>query len=295
MKRMNLLAEIASGLGEWLRELAARPRYLIYAVLVHIAFFTVLVMSFEWTPTPVGSAAPEVDIIEAVVIDETRIRAEQERLKQAEARKTAEEARKRDQLRKAEEARVREEQRLVQLKKEQEAARKAAEVAEKQAAEAKKQAEVAKKQVEAARKAEDARRAEDARKAEEARKAAETARKAADAKRAEEAARQAAATRERAAREQSEVDKYVVIIKQKVERNWIKPVQWQGLRCRVRVNLIPGGDVIDVKIVAGSGDALFDSSVEAAVRKASPLPVPSASDPLFDRFRELEFVFNPQG
>lgn len=291
MKRMNLLAEIASGLGEWLRELAARPRYLIYAVLVHIAFFTVLVMSFEWTPTPVGSAAPEVDIIEAVVIDETRIRAEQERLKQAEARKTAEEARKRDQLRKAEEARVREEQRLVQLKKEQEAARKAAEVAEKQAAEAKKQAEVAKKQVEAARKAEDARRAEDARKAEEARKAAETARKAADAKRAEEAA----ATRERAAREQSEVDKYVVIIKQKVERNWIKPVQWQGLRCRVRVNLIPGGDVIDVKIVAGSGDALFDSSVEAAVRKASPLPVPSASDPLFDRFRELEFVFNPQG
>lgn len=291
MKRMNLLAEIASGLGEWLRELAARPRYLIYAVLVHIAFFTVLVMSFEWTPTPVGSAAPEVDIIEAVVIDETRIRAEQERLKQAEARKTAEEARKRDQLRKAEEARVREEQRLVQLKKEQEAARKAAEVAEKQAAEAKKQAEVAKKQVEAARKAEDARRAEDARKAEEARKAAETARKAADAKRAEEAA----ATRERAAREQSEVDKYVVIIKQKVERNWIKPVQWQGLRCRVRVNLIPGGDVIDVKIVAGSGDALFDSSVEAAVRKALPLPVPSASDPLFDRFRELEFVFNPQG
>lgn len=295
MKRMNLLAEIASGLGEWLRELAAQPRYLIYAVLVHVVFVTVLVMSFEWTPTPVGSAAPEVDVIEAVAIDETKVRQELEKLKQAEARKQADEARKRDQLRKAEEARVREEQRLAQLKKEQEAARKEAEAAEKQAAEAKKQAEAAKKQAEATRKAEDARRAEEARKAEEARQAAEAARKAADAKRAEEAARQAAAARERAAREQSEVDKYVVIIKQKVERNWIKPVQWQGLRCRVRVNLIPGGDVIDVKIVAGSGDALFDSSVEAAVRKASPLPVPSASDPLFDRFRELEFVFNPQG
>ncbi|MBK8163796.1 MAG: cell envelope integrity protein TolA [Gammaproteobacteria bacterium] len=295
MKRPNLLAEIASGLGGWLRGLAAQPRYLIYAVLVHVAFFIVLVMSFEWTPTPTGSPAPEVDIIEAVVIDETKVQQELDKLKRAEAQQKADEARKRDQLRKAEEARKREEQRLTQLKQEQEEARKAAEVAEKQAAEAKKQAETARQQAEATRKAEDARRAEDARKAEEARKATETARKAAEAKKAEEAARQAAAARERSAREQSEVDKYVVIIKQKVERNWIKPVQWQNLRCRVRVNLIPGGDVINVKIVTGSGDPLFDSSVEAAVRKASPLPVPSASDPLFDRFRELEFVFNPQG
>jgi colicin import membrane protein len=58
---------------------------------------------------------------------------------------------------------------------------------------------------------------------------------------------------------------------------------------------MPGGAVMQVRIVAGSGDPMFDSSVEAAVQKASPLPVPSASDPLFDRFRELEFVFNPQG
>ena len=288
MKRWSLPGEIASGLGEWLRELAAQPRYLLYAVLVHVAFITALVMSFEWTPTPTGAPAPQVDVIEAVVIDENRIRQEQERLRQAEERKKAEEARAREQLRKAEEARRQEEQRLAQLKKEQEEARRQAEAAERQAAEAKKQAEEAKRQAEERKKAEEARAREQLRKVEEARRQEE-------ARKAEEAARQAAAARERAAREQSEVDKYVEIIKQKVERNWIKPVQWQGKRCRVRVNLMPGGAVIQVRIVAGSGDPLFDSSVEAAVQKASPLPVPSASDPLFDRFRELEFVFNPQG
>ncbi len=63
----------------------------------------------------------------------------------------------------------------------------------------------------------------------------------------------------------------------------------------MRVNLIPGGDVIDVRIVRSCGDPVFDSSVERAVYRASPLPVPPADSGLFDRFRELEFVFNPQG
>ena len=53
-----------------------------------------------------------------------------------------------------------------------------------------------------------------------------------------------------------------------------------------------GGDVAGVRIVVSSGDAAFDRSVENAVRKAAPLPLPS--DPgLFDNFRELTFVFKP--
>jgi len=64
------------------------------------------------------------------------------------------------------------------------------------------------------------------------------------------------------------------------------------LSCKVKVNLIPSGDVMSVSVVKSSGNALFDNSVERAVRKASPLPVPK--DPsVFKQFRSFTFVFAP--
>jgi colicin import membrane protein len=253
----------------------------------------VLVMSFEWSPTPIsGAPAPQVDVVEAVVIDESKIRQEQERLQQIEARKQADEKRQRDQ---AEQARQREEQRLAQIKQEQEEARLQVEKEKKAAQEARDKAA----QEQAARdKAAQAAREQAARdKAAQEKAAQEKAArdKAAQEQAARDKAARDQAARDKAARDQSEVDVWVARIKQKVQQNWINPIQREGLRCRVRVKLIPGGDVLDVQIVAGSGDPLFDRSVEAAVRKASPLPVPSGADPLMDRFRDLEFVFNPQG
>jgi colicin import membrane protein len=61
----------------------------------------------------------------------------------------------------------------------------------------------------------------------------------------------------------------------------------------VQVRLIPGGDVVPggVSIIKSSGNAAFDRSVEAAVYKATPLPVPSG--PLFESFRNLRLNFNP--
>jgi colicin import membrane protein len=293
MKRGNVVQELASGAGGRLRELTAQPRYLIYAVLVHVAFIAVLVMSFEWSPTPLsGAAAPQVDVVEAVVIDESKVRQEQERLQQIEARKQAEEKRQRDQLRAAEQARQQEEQRLAQIKEEQEQARLQVEKEKKAAQEARDKA--AQEQV-----ARDKAAKEQAAREQAARDKAAQEKAARDKAAQEQAARDKAASdqaaREKAARDQSAVDVWVARIKQKVQQNWINPIQREGLRCRVRVKLIPGGDVLDVQIVAGSGDPLFDRSVEAAVRKASPLPVPSGADPLMDRFRDLEFVFNPQG
>ena len=84
------------------------------------------------------------------------------------------------------------------------------------------------------------------------------------------------------------------MIKDKVERNWSKPANAKpGMSCTVFVRLIPGGGVSHVEITKSSGDGIFDSSVERAVRKAEPLPVPP--DPaLFDRFRDVRFVFKPE-
>ncbi|HBR98550.1 MAG TPA: hypothetical protein DD979_14425, partial [Gammaproteobacteria bacterium] len=88
--------------------------------------------------------------------------------------------------------------------------------------------------------------------------------------------------------------KYQRAIQQKVERNWIKPPGISGnYGCDVKVRQIPSGDVIDVEVrgCRGGSDALR-RSVEAAVRRASPLP--SAPDPgVFEP--EITIFFRPEG
>ena len=89
-----------------------------------------------------------------------------------------------------------------------------------------------------------------------------------------------------------EIDRYTAAIRQQIERNWLRPPGAKGkLTCTLRVRLIPGGEVIAVSIIEGSGDAAFDRSVETAVLKASPLPVPSGA--LFESFRSLALKFDP--
>ena len=85
-----------------------------------------------------------------------------------------------------------------------------------------------------------------------------------------------------------------VLIRERVTRNWNRPVGVPpGLNCLLRVRLAVGGEVLAVSVVKSSGNALFDRSVENAVYKAAPLPVPG--DPkLFKYVREINIKFDPQ-
>ena len=303
------------------------PRAFLYAVLVHLALIGMLVFSLDWTIKPEGGPAQSKPV-QAIAIDESKLEAELERLQQAETQKEREAAERlrkiEEQARQAEAARELEQQRLQELKKkqeaeaqrlrEQEAQRK---LEQQKAAEAKRQQEelARKKQAEEKRLAElEAKRkmeAEAKRKAEEeAKRKAEAearARAEAEAKAKAEAERKAAEkalqeqlAAERAAREAAQaeanqrvVNQYVGAIQAQVRRNWIQPTNWQGRSCTVQVQLIPGGDVASVQIVQSSGDPAFDRSVEAAVYRAAPLPLPP--DPaLFESFRTLRFVFAPK-
>ncbi|GMR19648.1 MAG: hypothetical protein BMS9Abin36_0243 [Gammaproteobacteria bacterium] len=99
---------------------------------------------------------------------------------------------------------------------------------------------------------------------------------------------------ERQARADALADEYRVLIRQKVSRNWVRPSGVaKGLKCVVRVRLAATGEVLGAKVITSSGNPLFDRSVENAVYKASPLPIPQEAD-LFDYFREIEFLFNPE-
>lgn len=105
--------------------------------------------------------------------------------------------------------------------------------------------------------------------------------------------------REQAARQRridGAVDEYIPLIRQKVQNNWIKPAGWKkGVICVVNVRLVPSGEVLAVRVVKSCGSTIFDRSVENAVFKASPLPVPGDKDIFEIKFRNLNLRFNPIG
>lgn len=78
-------------------------------------------------------------------------------------------------------------------------------------------------------------------------------------------------------------ERYVLSIRNHIYRNWAPPASARfGSECEVIVRQVPGGEVVGVTILKCDGDDALRRSVEAAVFRASPLPLPP--DPsVFDR------------
>src|SRR4029077_17830985 len=90
------------------------------------------------------------------------------------------------------------------------------------------------------------------------------------------------------------LDEYILAIQRKIESNWTQPLSAkEGLECVVNVVQLPNGEVYDVKVDAAqcNGDEAVRRSIEAAVKKASPLPKPS-SQAVFER--NLIVTFKPK-
>ena len=249
------------------------------AVSLSIAFHLLLVGFFVFSVNSNDNqvqSKPPVNIVKATTIDESKIKAEAEKLKNLENKKKLQEKKK-----------------IADLKKQQDTYKK--KLAKQKADEAAKQAKLKKQKTLAKKK-----KAADAKKkklADAKKKKDRLARDKAVKEQAnrEQALREQAALEEQQMRAQAAVASYSDLIRQKVERNWSQPPDdISGLNCVVRVRLIPGGDVIDAQVIKSSGNAFFDRSVELATRKASPLPLPN--DPsMFNYFRTLEFYFRPGG
>lgn len=302
-------------------------RSLVLAIGIHVLAIGLLIVSLDFTPRP--AAQPQgTEVVQAVTVDEQKIKAEVERLEQAERRKRDEElARRRtaeSELAAAKAKRQAEERRLAEVTKEKDAVEnaKAAEQKELEATEAKRKQEESKRQQEEERRvtlekqrleeekqraetkaAEEKKRKEADAKAEAEKKRKETEAKAeakakaeAEKKRQEEERRanelaEQIEAEEQAARDQSEIDRFTRLIQTQIEHAFTNPQR--GLKCTLLVKMVPGGDVVDAKVVRSSGNVLFDRRAEIAVHKASPLPVPD--DPrLFQQMREIEFIFDPQ-
>ncbi|HEX5276636.1 MAG TPA: cell envelope integrity protein TolA [Fluviicoccus sp.] len=82
------------------------------------------------------------------------------------------------------------------------------------------------------------------------------------------------------------IEKYKKQIEDRIyARLNLPPQSTPGQFTEVRIIVIPGGEVINVLKLKGSGNQAFDDSVMAAIRKASPLPVPSDAEVFNDNFR----------
>lgn len=301
-----------------------KTRAFFFSVVLHVLIVVFLIVGIE-PSVKLAPAPPNKPLMEAKAVNLAAMEAEKKRKadiiaakkkaeleeKQAEKarRETAEkekqqrlereQAQKKAQEKKAlEEAlakREAEKKKERELKEKQEAEAKAAkkkaaeEKAKKEALE-KEQREKAEKEKARKEKERQEQEKRDREKAKE--EAEEKARQKALADELAEEERELAEAQQRAA-EQSELAKYTLRITTSVSRAFSYPPGLEdGLNCTLYVRMIPGGEVIEARVIKSSGSPTFDRQAENAVRKASPLPVPSEPK-LFERMREIQFTFDP--
>ncbi|MCK9199638.1 MAG: TonB family protein [Gallionella sp.] len=110
----------------------------------------------------------------------------------------------------------------------------------------------------------------------------------------EAALREQAERAERAAATGRVVDEYVAKIKGKIKGKVVMPPDVpDDARAEFLVTVLPGGSVLNPRLLKSSGHAAYDNAVERAILKAQPLPLPPDAA-LFNRFRELRLVFRPK-
>ena len=295
----------------WL-EIKRHPQAMAISIVLHVLMVVVLVLNLSHSEKPSLPMRAKVKTVQAVVVDAAVVDSELNKLKKAEQRQQQKEQQHKQQLKKemeqAREQRRKEEKRLAELKRQQQQNEKDA-----RARQAKLEAERKQKQQELTELKQQQQDLEHKRQAEQQRLAAIEARRKAeeDAARKKKEAEQAEVRRkaeeadliqrmeEEEAREmenntrlQTLRSQYAQMIEQQVARNWLPPANMtKGWFCEVMVMQNRLGDITQVQMLKCSGSDAFKSTVERAVRKASPLPSPPSPD-VFDQ--KLQFTFRPE-
>ncbi|QBY05578.1 cell envelope integrity protein TolA [Thalassotalea sp. HSM 43] len=290
------------------------------AVVVHAVFAIILMANTDFSPKQKPTPKPQLQVIDAVVVDQSKLQQQVDKLKREQQRaKEREQKRIKDLERRADDARKKRQaeadrikklesdrkKKEVERKKAEDAARTAkakaaaAEKARQKKVAERKQAEKAaadakakrEREEEAARQAEAERRRK---KAEQERKQKEAAERAEQERLLEQQMQEEMAARQSARSQQvmSEVDKYSALIVQSIERNFIQDeATMRGKSCKVRIKLASSGFVISASAV--EGDRAVCQEAVKAVNKAGTLPV--SKDPLvFEQLENIIITYAPE-
>ncbi len=274
------------------------PLSIAIAVLVHVGAIGLLAVGFQFSQRIVPVPSVVINTVKAKVVDASELeRIEQRRLKALQQEELKRKQRLQEEKRLAEQKAKKEKERQAALKAEQ--ARKQAALEKKKRAEEARKAAKLKKAAEAKRRAEK-KKAEEARRraAEKKRKQEERAIEQQRLARLEEeeaeirAAEQEARRLQQSRRARHLIAQYQDAIRSKIERNWRRPLDYQSTAwCRVFVRQDSAGSIQNVVVEECIGSEAFRKSVEKAVWKSAPLPLPPSPE-LFHQ--ELRFTFDPR-
>jgi len=250
----------------------------IYSLALHAGFLGLLMLSLHWTNATLPSLGqtPEAKPVQALVVDQSLIKQQMDLLKSQDERKRQAQKKLSEEAQAAKQQREQEQQKLAQLKQQQAQTQA---VLDKQLADLHQQAKAEQDRV-AKLKAEEAKAAKHAKQ----RKSAAAARR-----RKQLQAEIAAEEKARDARLASLSQQYFGLIKKKITTSWVVPPSMtDSTVCKVMIEQVPGGDVINAKVTQCNGDDAVKQSVVTAIYKSSPLPPPP--DPsLFKREFQLTF------
>lgn len=269
--------------------------------------------------------ADKVDIMNATTIEESQIKNQQDLLKKKEAEKKRREAQEKKRLEDLQRQSKDEEKKLDDLKekqKEEKVKAQEREAERKKIALKKKKEDEKREKDEAERKKKD--EAERKKKAEtEKKNAAEKKRKdkiasekkaADDKKRAQDDAAKkqlddllaqeeqmvSAQNTDRISKERTSTvsSKYAALIREAVnQKRTISPDFERWRVAEINIKLSPRGDVLGVRTVKSSGSSRYDRDAETAIRKASPLPIPTEQEDAqaHKLFRDVTLKFSMPG
>lgn len=277
---------------------------------LHVVMILVFAISMAYTPAPNLQdspmlSTPDIDIVEAVAVDEAQVQAQVERLQQQrDAERRAEEQRVAElerRAREAEQLRQREAERAAQVQRDRERQERERQQAETQARQAREEAQRAEREREQAaerlRQQQEQERqaeAERQRREQERLEAERQARERAERERQLQerlAAEQESRNRARQQRVLTEVERYQALIRQTIQRNWIVDSSMRGKSCILNISLASNGFVTNVAV--GEGDRAVCESARAAVLRAGTLPMSDDPD-VAAQLRNIRLRVEPQ-
>lgn len=106
-----------------------------------------------------------------------------------------------------------------------------------------------------------------------------------------------AATEQRKSEEAQIMQSISDLIQDRIAAVWIRPPNARNnMKTQLRVSFLPTGEVSQVDVTKGSGDALFDQRAVDAVKNATKIEELAQLDSdVFERnFRQVDLIFNPQ-
>lgn len=89
-------------------------------------------------------------------------------------------------------------------------------------------------------------------------------------------------------------DTHLALIRRQIQQAWrLPPTSRSGMRVMVNIRLLPTGELLDVSVLQGSGNAEFDRSALEAVRSVNRFNVPRDPVVFENVFRSLNLDFDP--